>query len=70
MSRKKGVGDGGSAAQKCTHGTLPDTVRATKKSSTPVASDTTAEKCAADKNKVTTNRNWALMHRVYVVLKS
>ena len=38
-------------------GTLPDTVRTTKKSSTPVASDTTTEKSAADKNKTTTNRN-------------
>ncbi len=42
MPRKKGVGDGGSAAQKHTHGTLPDSVHATKKSSTPVASGTTA----------------------------
>jgi hypothetical protein len=56
MSRKKGVGDGGSAAQKCTHGTLPDTVRATKKSSTLVASDTTAEKGTVDKDKATMNR--------------
>ena len=48
---------GGSDAQKHTLGTLPDTVPATKKSSTPVASDTTAEKGAADKNKTTTNRN-------------
>ena len=39
---------------------LPDAVRATKKSSTPVASGTTAEKGAADKNKATTNRNLAL----------
>ncbi len=38
MPRKKGVGDGGSAAQKRAHGALPDTFRATKKSSTPVAS--------------------------------
>ena len=36
---------------------LPDAVRATKKSSTSVASGTTAEKGAADKNKATTNRN-------------
>ncbi len=38
---------------------LPDAVRATKKSSTPVASGTTAEKGAADKDKATTNRNLA-----------
>ena len=37
MPRKKGEGDGGSAAQKRAHGALPDAVRATKKSSTPVA---------------------------------
>ncbi len=48
MSRKKGVGDGDSAAQKRAHGALPDTVHATKKSSTPVASGTTTEKGAAD----------------------
>ncbi len=36
---------------------LPDAVRATKKSSTPVASGTTAEKGAADKNIKTSNRN-------------
>ena len=39
---------------------LPDAVRDTKKSSTSVASGTTAEKGAADKNKATTNRNLAL----------
>ena len=55
----KGVGDGGSAAQKRAHGALPDAVRATKKSSTPVASGTTAEKGAADQDKATTNRNLA-----------
>jgi hypothetical protein len=59
MPRKHSVGDGGSAAQKRALGALPDAVRATKKSSTPVASDTTAEKGAADKNKATTNRNLA-----------
>ena len=48
MPRKKSVGNGGSAAQKRALGTLPDTVHATKKSSTPVASETTAEKGAAD----------------------
>jgi hypothetical protein len=37
--------------------TLPDAVRATKKSSTSVVSGTTTEKGAADKNKATTNRN-------------
>jgi hypothetical protein len=57
MSRKKSVGDGDSAAQKRALPELSDTVRATKKSSTPVASGTTAEKGAADKNKATTNRN-------------
>ena len=60
MSRKNSVGDGDSTTQKYTLVALPDTVRATKKSSTPVASDTTAEKGAADKNKATTNRNLAL----------
>ena len=60
MPRKNSIGDGGSAAQKRALGALPDAVRATKKSSTPVASDTTAEKGAADKNKATTNRNLAL----------
>ena len=59
MPRKKGVGDGGSAAQKRAHGALPDAVRATKKSSTPVASGTTGEKGAADTDKATTNRNLA-----------
>ncbi len=59
MSRKKGVGDGGSAAQKRAHGSLSDVVRATKKSSTPVASGTTAEKGVGDKDKSTTNRNLA-----------
>ncbi len=43
QGRKKGEGDGGSVVQKRTHGSLPDTVRATK-SSTPVASGTTDEK--------------------------
>ena len=59
MPRKNSVGDGGSAAQKRALGALLDAVRATKKSSTPVASDTTAEKGAADKKKATTNRNLA-----------
>ena len=44
MPRKNSVGDGGSAAQKRALGALPDAVRATKKSSTPVASDMTTEK--------------------------
>ncbi len=39
---------------------LPDAVRATKMSSTSVASGTTAEKGATDKNKATTNRNLSL----------
>ena len=60
MPRKKSVGDGDSAAQKRALGVLLDAVRATKKSSTPVASGTTAEKGATDKNKATTNRNLAL----------
>ena len=59
QAQKKGEGDGGSAAQKRAHGALPDAVRATKKSSTPVASGTTAEKGAEDKDKLTTNRNLA-----------
>jgi hypothetical protein len=59
MPRKKGVGDGDSAAQKRAHVALPDAVRSTKKSSTPVASGTTAEKGAEDKDKLTTNRNLA-----------
>ena len=59
MPRKTSVGDGGSAAQKRALGALPDEVRATKKTSTPVASDTTTEKGADDKNKATTNRNLA-----------
>ena len=63
IPRKKSVGDGDSAAQKRGLGVLPDTVRVTKKSSTPVVSDTTAEKGAADKNKATTNRNLALKEK-------
>ena len=59
MPRKSSVGDGGSAAQKRALGAFPDAVRPAKKSSTPVASDTTAEKGAADKKKATTNRNLA-----------
>ncbi len=59
MPRKNRVGDGDSVTQKRTLGALPDAVRATKKSSTPVTSDTTTEKGATDKNKVTTNRNLA-----------
>ena len=59
MPRKNSVGDGGSAAQKRALGALPDAVRATKKSSKQVASGTTAEKGAADKDKPTTNRNLA-----------
>jgi hypothetical protein len=55
MPRKNSVGDGGSASQKRALGALPDAVRATKKSSKQVASGTTAEKGAADKDKPTTN---------------
>ena len=57
MPRKTNVGDGDSTAPKRALGALPDVVRTTKKSSTPVGSDTTAEKGASDKNKATTNRN-------------
>ena len=67
MSRKNSVGDGVSATQKHALGALTDTVRATKKSSTPVASDTTAEKGTADKNKTTTNRNLAQIDVVRTV---
>ncbi len=59
MPRKNNVGDGDSVTKKRGLGSLPDVVRTTKKSSTPVGSDTTAEKGAADKNKATTNRNLA-----------
>ena len=55
MPRKKDVGDGGSAAQKRAHGALPDAVRGTKKSSTPVASGTTAENSLVDWQKC---NNW------------
>ncbi len=37
--------------------TLSDTVRSTKKSSTPVTSDTTVEKGGSDKRIKTSNRN-------------
>jgi hypothetical protein len=50
MSRKKVVGDGDSVTQNHTHGALLDTVLVTKKSSTPVASDTTDEKGTPDKD--------------------
>ena len=56
---QKAKGDGGSAAQKRRAAPLADTARARKNSSTPVASDTTVEKGASDKNKATTNRNLA-----------
>ena len=52
IPRKKSVGDG--PAQKRA---LSDGVRSTKKSFTPVSSDTTDEKGESDKNKATTNRN-------------
>ena len=57
--QQKAKGDGGSAAQKRRAAPLADTARTRKNSSTPVASDTTSEKGAADKNKATTNRNVA-----------
>ena len=56
--QQKAKGDGGSAAQKRRAAPLADTARTRKNSSTSVASDTTAEKGAADKNKATTNRNF------------
>ena len=59
MPRKNTVGDGDSVEKKRVLGSLPDAVRDTKKSSTPVASDTTDEKGAADKNKATTNSSEA-----------
>ena len=62
MSRKKSVGDGGSAAQKRALGALSDVVRATKKSSTPVASDTTAE------TNTQVRSECPVMHSVYIVL--
>ena len=55
----KSKGDGGSATQKRRAAPLSDTARDRKNSSTPVASDTTSEKGAADKSKVITNRNLA-----------
>ena len=58
MTRKKGVGDSDSATQKRTHGALSDVVCATKKSSTPVASGTTPEKGADDKDKATEVHRW------------
>jgi hypothetical protein len=68
MSRKKDVGDGVSAAQNRAHGSLSDTVRTTKKSSTPVASGTTTEKGTVDKDKATTNRNLTQGKEIDVVL--
>ena len=57
---QKAKRDGGSAAQKRRAAPLVDTARVRKNTSTPVASDTTAEKGVPDKNKATTNRNLAL----------
>ena len=59
---QKAKGDGGSAAQKRRAAPLADTARARKNSSTPVASDTTAEKVQLTKHPekgATTNRNLA-----------
>jgi len=56
---QKSKGDGGSVVQKRRAVPVADTTRSRKNSSTPVTSDTTTEKGAADKNKVTTNRNLA-----------
>ena len=47
----KNRGDGGSVTQKRPPAPLPDTVRAKKNSSTPVASDTTSEKDGPDRNR-------------------
>ena len=58
--QQKAKGDGGSVSQKRRAEALTDTDRVRKNSSTPVASDTTDEKGAADKNKATTNRNLTL----------
>jgi hypothetical protein len=58
MSQKT-TGDCGSSSLSSAAEPLEDTTRARKNSSTPVASDTTVEKGAADKNKTTTNRNLA-----------
>jgi hypothetical protein len=55
----KAKGDGGSAAQKRPGAPLPDTVRARKNSSTPIASETTADKGAPDKSTKMSNRNLA-----------
>jgi hypothetical protein len=52
-------GDGESVSRKRRASPQVDTDRVRKISSTPVISDTTTEKGAADKNKVTTNRNLA-----------
>ena len=51
--------DGGSAAQKRPAAPLPGAVCAEKNSSTPIASDTTADKGAANKNIKTFNKNLA-----------
>jgi hypothetical protein len=55
----KSKGDGGSATQKRPGAPLPDTVRVRKNSSTPIASETTADKGAPDKSTKTSNRNLA-----------
>ena len=58
----EGKRDGGSAAQKRRAAPLADTARARKNSSTPVASDSTAEKVQLTKHPAkdaTTNRNLA-----------
>ncbi len=56
MSRKT-KGDGFSFMKK--HGPVPlsETVRAKKKTSTPITSDRTTDKGGSDKNKKTSNKN-------------
>ena len=49
--QQKAKGDGGSAAQKRRAASLADTARVRKNSSTPVASDTTAEKGAVEAHR-------------------
>ena len=59
MTPRKTKGDGDSAAQKRGPAPLSEAVRAKKKTSTPVASDRTADKGGSDKNRVTSNKNLA-----------
>ena len=63
----KAEGDGGCVVQKCPGVPLPDTVRARKNSSTPIASETTTDKGAPDKSTKTSNRNLAQGQQTDVV---